>query len=78
MSPDFVAGEGGLKTATHVDSVTFLASNLTGTDSPNKGTRITLTPSPGGPSYKLQFWLGGLLPDGITYEFEAVDASYKG
>jgi len=66
----------GIQMATMVDAITFRADQCGG-NIPTKTTPFTLYPANGALPVDLQLWDGGLLPDGLTYQFKAVDANFK-
>ncbi len=59
-----------------MDGISF-RSAAAGGNVPGKGTPCTLYPANGAPPMDLQLWDGGLLPDGLTRLFSAVDANFK-
>lgn len=44
---------------------------------PFQGTPCVLHPANGAQPLSLQLWDGGLLPDGLVYQFVTVDTNYK-
>lgn len=78
---DFDFGPAGESATTVVESIIFRrelcvddAGNVL---SPVKGVQFSLNPGNGAPSVALQLWQGGILPDGLNYQFMAVDADYR-
>jgi len=73
---DFELIPGGKSPATYVQTLTFHADHLPDSRLPAKGVRCTLLLNPEAAPLKMMLWHGGLLPDGFTYQFMAVDANY--
>jgi len=68
----------GLSAKTFVERCEFRVS-LVGANAINvlKGLKCTLTPVPGGPSFAMQLYHGGLQPGGAIFRFMLVDENYR-
>ena len=73
---DFVNLGAGIQAVGVIEYITFRAERCAG-NTPGKGTPFLLFPANGAAPLALQLWSGGLLPDGLTYQFMAVDVNYK-
>ena len=76
LRQDMFQSGAGIQMVSLIDSITFRAE-CCGGNIPVKGQPITLYPASGAQPINLQLWDGGLLPDGLVYQFVAVDANYK-
>jgi hypothetical protein len=76
VEKDFELEPGGRSPKSFVDTCTFLKTNI-GQVVPAKGILCQLKQTPDSAAVALQFWNGGLLQDGITFQFMLVDANYK-
>src|SRR5689334_16172981 len=65
---DFVFGPAGKSDTTAIESITFRADQCGG-NFPVKGTRFILYPANGAQPLEMQLWDGGLLPNGLIYQF---------
>jgi hypothetical protein len=77
---DFEFGPAGKSGTVAVETLIFRADQI-GKNLPEKGTlcslRLPNMPEDGSQDIALQLWSGGLLPDGLSYHFMAVDENYK-
>jgi hypothetical protein len=73
---DFELVPGGQSPKTFIETLCFRRQVLPSGFIPSKGKQFSLDMGNGVPFILLQFWNGGLKPDGFTYEFMAVDANY--
>lgn len=76
MRLDYMQVGSGIQAVSTIDTLTFRADRCAG-NTPGKGTPITLYPANGAPPLYFQLWDGGLMPDGLIYNFVAVDANFK-
>jgi len=73
---DYMQIGSGIQAVSMIDSVSFRSDRCQG-NLPGKGTPFLLFPANGSQPLALQLWEGGLMPDGLIYNFVAVDANYK-
>ena len=76
LEKDFDLVPGGQSPKNFIETVTFLKERA-GPTVPRKGVMFSFKPTAEAPPVAMQFWNGGLLPDGLTYQFMAVDANYR-
>ena len=77
---DFDFGPAG-KSGTQAIEVLLFRADQVGANIPEKGVfcrlRLATFPEDGSQDVPLQLWSGGLLPDGLVYQFMVVDANYR-
>ena len=73
---DYLQIGAGIQAVSTIESITFRADRCSG-NIPAKGTPFILYLASGARPLALQLWDGGLLPDGLIYQFVAVDANFK-
>jgi hypothetical protein len=73
---DMIQTGAGIHLLSLIETITFRADQCGG-NLPAKGTPFTLYPANGAQPLDLQLWDGGILPDGLIYQFVAVDANFK-
>ena len=73
---DFDLVPGGQSPKSFIETINFRRELLTDGDVPSKGVKCSLDMGNDVPILALQFWNGGLKPDGLTYDFMAVDENF--